>query len=32
MAKAIKDAGYSGQEIAGYMMDGTSLTVYVNKK
>ena len=32
VAKAIKDAGYSGQEIAGYMMDGTSLTVYVNKK
>ena len=32
VAKAIADGGYTGQQIAGYMMDGTSLTVYVDKK
>ena len=31
VAKAITDAGYTGQQIAGYTVDGTSLTVYVKK-
>jgi len=31
VAKAIVDAGYQGQQVVGYMLDGTSLTVYVKK-
>jgi hypothetical protein len=31
VTKAIADAGYQGQQIVGYMLDGTSLTVYVKK-
>ena len=31
VTKAIADAGYQGQAIIGYSLDGTSLTVYVKK-
>ena len=31
VAKAITDAGYTTNDIAGYIVDGTSLTVYIKK-
>jgi len=31
VSDAIKAAGYAGQDILGYAMDGASLTLYVKK-